>query len=139
MTRRQLLLARIVFVLYLIAVAWLCFGHFESTPDVPRGFFGIPIDKIVHFIMFFPYPVLAYFAFNRFTAKWWTSLLCILATFVSGALIAAGTEIGQARLTTYRSGDPNDWKADILAIGVSCVVVVILYLFKQRKKECANS
>ena len=139
MTRRQLLLARILFVLYLIAVAWLCFGHFESTEDVPRDICGIPLDKIVHFIMFFPYPVLAYFAFNRFTAKWWSSLLCTLATFLSGALIAAGTEIGQARLTTYRSGDPDDWKADLLAIGVSCVVVIILYLCKQRKKECASS
>lgn len=139
MTRKQLLLARILFVLYLIAVAWLCFGHFESTPDVPRDFCGIPLDKIVHFTMFFPYPVLAYFAFNRFTGKWWTSFLCTLATFLTGALIAAGTEIGQARLTTYRSGDPDDWKADLLALGISCVLVVVLDLCKRRKKECASS
>lgn len=133
MTRRQRIIARILFVVYLVAVAWLCFGHFDSMPDVPRDWWGIPMDKIVHFVMFFPFPILAYIAFDRFTDKWWTSVLFVLVTFGVGALLAAGTEIGQARLTTYRSGDPNDWKADLLALGISSVLVLCIDLWKQRK------
>jgi VanZ family protein len=133
MTRRQRIIARILFGVYLVAVAWLCFGHFDSMPDVPRAWWGIPMDKIVHFVMFFPFPILAYIAFDRFTEKWWTSVLFVLITFGVGALLAAGTEIGQARLTTYRSGDPNDFRADLLALGISAVIVLCIDLWKQRK------
>ena len=51
----------------------------------------------------------------------------------AGALVAAGTEIGQARLTTYRSGDPHDFAADLLALGVGSVIVFLLDIRKQRK------
>ena len=47
MTRRQILWARILFGLYLVAVAVLCFGKFDSAQDVPRDLWGIPTDKIV--------------------------------------------------------------------------------------------
>ena len=133
MTRRELIFARILFVVYLLAIAWLCFWRFDSLPDVPRFFLGIPMDKIVHFTMFFPFPILAYFAFDRFTEKWWVSLLFTLGTFLTGALIAAGTEVGQARLTTYRSGDPKDYLADLLALGISSVLVLVADIWKQRK------
>jgi VanZ family protein len=133
MTRRQRIIARILFVVYLAAVAWLCFGKFDSMPDVPREFLGIPIDKIVHFAMFFPFPILAFLAFDRFTGKWWVSLLFTLGTFLTGALIAAGTEVGQARLTSYRSGDPKDYLADLLALGISSLIVLTIDIWKQRK------
>lgn len=133
MTRRQRIFARILFVVYLASVAWLCFGRFDSMPDVPRYFLGIPIDKIVHFLMFFPFPILAFLAFDKFTEKWWVSVLFTLGTFLVGALIAAGTEVGQARLTSYRSGDPKDYLADLLALGISSLIVLTIDIWKQRK------
>ena len=133
MTRRQLISARILFVVYLIAVAWLCFGDFHSLPSVEKSLWGIPTDKIVHFVMFFPFPVLAYFAFDRYAEKFWPSVLWTLVSLMAGALVAAGTEYGQARLTTWRSGDPNDFKADLMALAASTVIVLILDLWKQHR------
>ncbi|MBR5256102.1 MAG: VanZ family protein [Bacteroidales bacterium] len=133
MTRRQLIWARILFGVYLLTVAWLCFGQFDNTPDVPWSILGIPSDKIVHFCMFLPFPFLAYLAFDRYTDKFWPSLLWTVASFVAGVLVAAGTEIGQARLTTYRSGDKNDFLADLLALAVGSVIVFLIDIRKQRK------
>jgi len=133
MTRRQLVCFRVIFTLYLAALLWLCFGHFESTPDIPAIWLGIPADKVVHFLMFFPFPILAFFTFDRYTEKFWPSVLCTAAAFIVGAVLAAGTEIGQARLTTYRQGDPADFKADLLALGISSLIVLFIDLWKQRK------
>ena len=133
MTRRQLIWARILFGVYLLVVAWLCFGKFSSSHDVSWSILGIPSDKIVHFCMFLPFPFLAYLAFDRYTDRFWSSLLWTFVSFVAGALVAAGTEIGQARLTTYRSGDPNDFKADLLALTVGSVIVFLIDIRKQRK------
>ena len=64
MTRRQLIWSRILFAVYLAAVAFLCFGQFSSSQDVPMDLWGIPTDKVVHFLMFFPFPLLACLAFG---------------------------------------------------------------------------
>ena len=133
MTRRQLITARILFVAYLVAVAWLCFGRFDSTQDVPMDLWGIPTDKIVHFLMFLPFPVLAFFAFDRFTEKFWPSVLWTSVSFLAGCAFAAGTEYVQARLLPYRTGDPADFMADFIALAVGSVAVLILDLSKQKK------
>ena len=135
MTRRQLLIARILLVVYIITVLVLCFGRFESTEEIPREFLGIPMDKIVHFLMFLPLPFLAFFAFDRYTDKFWPSVLWTSVTFIAGSLFAAGTEIGQALLTSYRSGDPTDFRADLVALALGSLVVLILDLSKQKEKE----
>ncbi|MBR6863565.1 MAG: VanZ family protein [Bacteroidales bacterium] len=132
MTHRQLIIARILFVAYLVTVAFLCFGKFDSSQDVPKVLWGIPTDKIVHFLMFLPFPVLAYFAFNRFSEKVWSSILWMSAAFIAGCAFAAGTEWVQSYLA-YRTGDPADFKADFLAITAGTVIVLILYFLKHRK------
>ena len=132
MTRRQLIIARILFALYLIAVAVLCFGKFDSSQDVPADLWGLPMDKVVHFLMFFPFPVLAYLAFDRFTERWWTSVLWTMAAFLAGCLLAAGTEIIQARFLPYRAGDFTDFVADLLALTFGSAFVLYLDLRKQR-------
>ena len=104
MTRRQLIWARILFGVYLAVVVWLCFGKFSNSQNVPWSILGIPSDKIVHFCMFLPFPFLAYLAFDRYTDRFWSSLLWTVGSFVAGALVAAGTEIGQARLPRRRFG-----------------------------------
>ena len=138
MSRKQLLVARVLFVLYLIAVTWLCFGNFQSLPDVDRYIWGIPTDKFVHFGMFLPFPILAYFAFDRYSDRRRTSVLRTLAAFAAGALVAALTEYGQARLTTWRSGDANDLKADLLALAAGTVFILLLD-FRKQNRTCADS
>ena len=133
MTRRQLLTAQILFVVYLMVVAWLCFGRFDSTPDVPMTLWGIPTDKVVHFLMFLPFPVLAFLAFDRFTERFWPSVFWTSVSFLAGCAFAAATEFIQDRLLPWRTGDSNDFLADFLALALSSVVVLILDISKQKK------
>ena len=126
-------LSRFGFVLYLLAVLYLCFGKFENTPDIPWSFLGIPSDKLVHFCMFFPFPILAFLAFDRYTETHKSTFLFSGITWLTGLALAFATEWGQAHLTDYRSGDPWDLLADGLAITLSTIVVIIWDLSKQKK------
>lgn len=127
------LIARILFFLYLAAVLVLCFGQFKDAPSIPWTLLGIPSDKLVHFCMFFPFPILAFLAFDKYTETPRSTFLFSGITFLVGVALAFGTEWGQAHLTTYRSGDPLDWVADISALFISTLIVIIWDLLKQRK------
>lgn len=127
------LIARILFFLYLVAVLVLCFGQFKDAPSLPWTLLGIPSDKLVHFCMFFPFPILAFLAFDKYTETPRSTFLFSGITFLVGVALAFGTEWGQAHLTTYRSGDPLDWLADISALFLSTLIVIIWDLLKQRK------
>ena len=119
--------ARIAFLLYLAVLMYLCFGEFTGLPETPGTFLGIEGDKVIHFLMFLPFPVLSYFALSLPTRKVRHSLLsaaCILAT---GAVFAAGTEFIQDFLP-YREADTADFMADFLAICLSTMVVLIIDL-----------
>ena len=132
MTRRQRILARILFFLYIATVAFLCFGKFSSMPDVPKTFWGFPMDKVVHFLMFFPFPLLACLAFGGYRGKPGRAVWKTAAAFLAGCAFAAGTEWVQTRLP-YRSGDPVDFQADALALLLSSIIVLLLVLVKKRK------
>lgn len=131
--RNKKLILRILFFVYLAVVLYLCFGKFESTPDVPRSLLGIPADKLVHFCLFFPFPVLAFLAFDKYTETPKSTFLFSGITWVLGLLLAIGTEWGQAHLTTWRTGDPLDLVADILGITLSTLLVIFWDLSKQKK------
>ena len=132
MTRRQLVIPRILFAVYLVAVAVLCFGKFDSTNDVPKELWGIPSDKVVHFLMFLPLPALAYLAFDRYKGKRLPALLWAAVTFLGGCAYAAFTEWIQSYLP-YRSGDPADFKADFLALAACTVFLLLIILLKHKK------
>ena len=116
MTKKLRTFFQVAFYLYLVAVAVLCFGNFSNLPSVSNTFLGIPTDKVVHFCMFFPFPILAFLAYDKLTGTRRSVIIFALVTFLIGCLIAAGTELGQALLTKHRSGDPADFLADFLAL-----------------------
>jgi hypothetical protein len=134
MTRSQKIAFQVIFFLYVAGVLFLCFGHFEQTPSIEWSLFGIPNDKVVHFCMFFPFPILAFLAFDRYTESVRSTLLFSGITLLVGILLAAGTEWGQAHLTDYRSGDPMDLLADGLALVLSTLLVIFLDIRKQKKR-----
>lgn len=119
--------------LYLVVLLVLCFGHFNSSPNIPKDFLGVPMDKVIHFLMFFPFPILAFLSFDRYTETLRSTLIFTGITFVIGCLMAVGTEWGQAHLTTHRTGDTMDLAADLLALGLSSVLVIIWDLHKQKR------
>ena len=124
---------RVLFFLYLAAVLVLCFGQFDSAPSVPMTILGIPSDKVVHFFMFFPFPILAFLAFDKYTETPKSTFLFTGVTYAVGLLLAVGTEWGQAHLTTWRSGDPWDLLSDVLALVLSSLIVTFWDIRKQRK------
>ena len=133
MTHNQKILFRILFLLYLAGVLYLCFGRFENTPSVEWSLLGIPTDKLVHFCMFFPFPILAFLAFDRYTDTTRQTLIFVGITLVVGILLAMGTEWGQAHFTDYRSADPWDLVADTSALVLSSLLVGIWDIRKQKK------
>ena len=132
--RRRNIIGLILFLVYLGAVAWCCFGHFDNLPRVQKEFIGIPTDKIVHFIMFFPFPVLSFWTFNYLAGKPWKAVLTVFILFLLGCVLAAATEIGQS-YTSYRSSDPKDFAADILAMAISSLAILIIYLARHKRSS----
>jgi len=131
------LVGTVLLVVYFAAVAYLCFGHFEEMPDVPKYLFGIPIDKIVHFFMFFPMPLLFWFAYGELCKKPWQSIVFCIIAFLVSCLVAGGTEIGQS-YTSYRSCDPLDFKADCIAILICSIITLIIDQITHLHTRCSK-
>ena len=127
------ILFRILLVAYIGAVAYLCFARPDRLPDVQRNFFNIPADKLAHFAMFFPLPIIAFFAYARKTPGVWITLATALSVCALRAITAGITEIIQGALP-YRSEDINDFGADCLAICISGVLVFFADLIRHRHK-----
>lgn len=139
-SRKLTILFKIAFILYVAAVLYLCFGKFDNKPYIPFTIWGIPTDKFVHFCMFFPFPILAFLAFDSFTNSVSSTLAFAGGTLVVGILLAMGTEWGQATLTDYRSGDRMDLMADFLALALSTAIVIVWDLLKLRHSRlCEKS
>ena len=124
---------RVLLVLYLIAVCYLCFGNFSSIPKVSPSFLGIPTDKIVHFLMFLPFPLLVFQSFSRDGWSRRRSLFATGFTFLGGLALAGATEIGQS-FTRHRSSDPLDFLADSTAIAVCSLIVLLIVLRNKNLK-----
>ena len=138
MTRTQRIWARVLLGVYILAILVLCFANFSSAPPIKDEILGIPMDKLVHFLMFLPFPFLAYFAFDEHTETVRSTLLFTGITLVVGCIFATATELGQARLTTWRSGDPKDLIADFSALVIASLVVIFLDIRKQRRSCSKN-
>ncbi len=133
MTKGQKITFRILFFLYLAGILFLCFGHFKSLPSAPTAILGIPADKLVHFAMFLPFPILAFLAFDQFTQTAKQTLAFVGVTLAVGLMLAGLTEWGQAALTDYRSGEPLDFLADSLGLLTSSGIVTFWDIRKQKK------
>ena len=131
MTRRRII-STIVFCTYMIAVAYLCFGQPEDMPQISTLWFGLPADKVGHFLMFVPYPLLAYMIFETRGIGIMRHLTVIAAILTVGIGLAIGTEQIQAHLG-YRDADLHDFYADAagLAAGGLCTMA---YIFFRRNK-----
>ena len=131
--RTRSLLFKLAMLLYVVAVAYLCFANFHKLPEAPRTLFGIPTDKIVHFCMFFSFPILAFFAYDRLTETPLQALAALLCICAFGGIFAGLTELIQGALP-YRSQDVHDFSADLLSIGISGLLVFVYDVSKMKKK-----
>ena len=125
MARRQIPYI-IIFCLYIAAVLYLCFAKPDDVPSIEISFFGLPIDKVAHFLMFIPFPLLAFLTFDTEDSKAGRRTLLLLGVVAAGIAVAALTELIQGYLA-YRSEDAFDLLADSIGLGAG-VAVVIIYL-----------
>lgn len=126
---------RILLLVYMAGVAYLCFGNFNDLPDIQKSLLGIPLDKVVHFGMFFPAPLIGFFAFNKEPLSPGRSSISLLCICSVACIFAGLTEIIQGTLP-YRSEDIRDFEADCLAIVIATVLVFIINfcLYKKAKR-----
>jgi glycopeptide antibiotics resistance protein len=118
----------VLFLAYVAAVAWMCFGTFKPSPDIPRTILGIPTDKVVHFLMFLPFPILGTLAFDF--RSWWRPLA--LSTFMAN-IVAFSFEQLQSRITTVRITDPKDLNANFLGITLGLLIAILIGLLAKKK------
>lgn len=121
----------IVFCLYMAAVLYLCFAKPDDVPTIEVSFFGIPFDKVAHFIMFLPYPFLAFKALDTEGLKSCRRIL-LPGIVLTGACMAAMTEFIQSRIS-YRSADAYDLAADFLGISIGVIAVIIYHIIRKNK------
>lgn len=121
-----------VFCIYIAAILTLCLMKPDDLPQTEMFIFGIPADKVAHFTMFLPFPILIHLMFLDKGRSRWHDLLILVAAISLGIGAALGTEHLQS-LTQYRSSDINDVYADMRGLGIGCLIVLIHIMF--RKKE----
>ena len=131
--RNSIVLFRILLVLYLIAVAYLCFGSFSGISGLNDKVIGIATDKIMHFAMFLPFPFLCYFSLKSNPDGPLKAIGMVLAIFLTGCMMSAGTEIIQSRIP-YRTADPMDFLADGISLAVGSLAVFIISMIRGQKE-----
>lgn len=125
----------VILFIYICSVAYLCFMKPDDIPTIDPYLWGIPVDKIAHFAMFFPYPFLAYAAFQPYGRRRYVHFIVLLIVVIVGAGLAVGTEQIQEMLE-YRSYDIADYMADMIGIGSSAFIIALYVLF--RKLDITN-
>ena len=118
----------VVFLVYVALVAWLCFGSFKPTPSIPRSLWGIATDKIVHFLMFLPFPILGTMAFDF--RSWWRALAC---SMLMANIVAFLFERLQSVLTSHRITDAKDLNANLLGITLGLLITIVIGLIAKKK------
>lgn len=123
----------IVFCLYIVAVAVLCFMKTDGLPEIGNSFLGLPMDKIAHFLMFLPFPVLASLTFIDDSLRLGNALAVLAVILVTGTGMAYGTEQLQA-LTGYRSNDLADFLADLTGLCTGAALTAIYLHINDRRR-----
>lgn len=132
MKRRILFIT--AFLLYMAAVLYLCLAKPEDLPQTELYLFGIPLDKAAHFLMFLPFPILAYSTLWKRDRKAWTDIAIFIIVLGIGVGLAFLTEHLQA-LTQYRSSDIKDIYADMAGLAAGSIIVLTNIIFKSGRSR----
>lgn len=127
-------IAFIVFCLYLASVAVLCFADPADMNTESFSIFGIEADKVAHFLMFLPYPVLAYLTFENSDSGKARAIICLATITLTGTAVAIGTEYLQG-MTEYRSYDIKDFAADCAGLLSGSLIILTYILLKKTDRN----
>lgn len=122
--------AIVVLILYIIASL-----YFLLTPvsvSLKKDLLSIPTDKILHFLMFAPYPLFFWIIFRYGKDNYVKRPINYIVIFLISISIGAVTEVSQTLLTVNRSGDIKDFFADVLGVTFT---LIMLWIFEKPKKS----
>ena len=134
MLKHRRTITGITFCLYLTAVLVLCLIKTDGLPEVEKSFLGIPFDKIAHFVMFLPFPILSGMTFIPKDSGIQMKLATMVILMIAGTGMACGTEHLQA-MTDYRSCDMKDFIADLLGIVSGTLISISTILLKEQSER----
>lgn len=119
---------------YFATVLFLCLAKPQQVPGLEMTFWGIEADKIAHFLMFLPYPAIAYRAFRPAARERWRHIIVLAIIFAAGVGAATITEQLQG-LSAYRSYETHDLYADVLGIWCMTIIISLLIIFNKQNRE----
>ena len=135
--RKTYIIVTALFLVYIAAVLCLCLMNFsDNTPELPQFFLGIPMDKLVHFLMFFAYPATGWLMLTYNKTLKMRQGFTFPVLLITGLLFAAFTETAQGLFTTYREPDNMDFVADAIGI-LSCTFFI--WAFQKPLKKLFDS
>jgi VanZ family protein len=112
----------VLFFTYVLLVLFFSLWTFESTPiDLSKYILFIRADHAAHFVMFFPYPISAWLAFEP-SLRRIGKKHPLLTIFISGLVLAAVAELLQ-NLNPARDFDMMDMVANFSSIILSTILV----------------
>lgn len=119
---------KVFLCIYFAAVLYLCLGSFHGPEGLWTDVCGIPIDKVFHFLMFLPFPILASWAFcdgGHFPRN-------LFRIFLTGVVFGICIELMQGLLTEGRSAEWGDFLGDTLGILFSCGLLTLHHKLSKR-------
>lgn len=123
-----------ILVLYIIGLCFCCFWDFRGSIDFSTGWFGAASDKVVHFLLFFPFPILSYCAFPGMRDTGTRLTRFCIAVFVIGVAVGVATEVVQG-WTGYRSRDSLDLVADCCGLAASVICLQVFEMIKRKRRK----
>ena len=123
-------MAILLFAVYLAAVAYLCFLRPDSIPTLPQFIYGIPTDKVIHFFMFLPDPLLAYISFRPDKGGLGAELLAFAAILAAGAVMAMGVE--RLQIAAGRNYDIKDFYANLAGMAAGAAATAVFIFARHR-------
>ncbi len=126
---------RSLFLIYVLGVFFASLYSFKNTSvNLSVFILGIRADRLVHFVMFFPFPLSAWLAFGtsikKFAGRW-----SILALTFSGLLVSTITESLQS-LNPNRDFDYFDLIANYSAIFTGTIMVALIEKYAKNVWPC---
>lgn len=120
--------------LYIAGVLTLCVISSESLPQTQPEWFGLPADKVVHFLMFLPFVPIAYLTFGALGTDKNKRPAILFIVYFCGLFMAAMTEILQS-FTKDRSAEILDFLADASSLTLGFIIILFILLLKRFKNR----
>lgn len=113
--------ARVLLVIYLISLGYLYFGNPSMDKEIPTVIWIIPLDKLAHFLMILPLPLLSFCSFFK-KDKWKT----LFWTFFISLILVTVLELTQSTVNPERQTELLDLVANIISlVTVSGILALI--------------